>query len=206
MLLALNEDQRDCLQEVANVATGQATSSLANMLDEFVEMDVPTIDIVSSSSQIESILDKKNNKVSAITNNAFNSERLSGNTILFFTGLTDEVLEKIHLNTVSDANNSQCLEKILQSLSKTLCSRFVDTFYEQLELTCVQAQPVIIADNKSQDTHESMDRILNWEQSIAVSVNYIVESHAFSCRMLLLFPDENIEKIKSILNLLLDDE
>ena len=41
--LALTEDQRDCLQEVVNVAMGQAGDSLARFLEVFIHLSVPRI-------------------------------------------------------------------------------------------------------------------------------------------------------------------
>ncbi|MFX8585745.1 chemotaxis protein CheC, partial [Acinetobacter baumannii] len=41
--LQLNEDQRDALQEVTNIAMGQAASKLAELLNSFVEISIPRI-------------------------------------------------------------------------------------------------------------------------------------------------------------------
>ncbi len=38
-----SEDQRDCLQEIVNVAMGQAGDSLARLLEVFVTLSVPKI-------------------------------------------------------------------------------------------------------------------------------------------------------------------
>ena len=45
--LALTEDQRDCLQEVVNVAMGQAGDSLARFLEVFIHLSVPRIRLVA---------------------------------------------------------------------------------------------------------------------------------------------------------------
>src|SRR5258705_4541979 len=44
---ALNEDQRDALQEVANLAMGQAATRLATLLDTFIELSVPRVRVVA---------------------------------------------------------------------------------------------------------------------------------------------------------------
>lgn len=43
----LSEDYRDCLQEVTNVAMGQAADRLARLLDTFVVLSIPHIEILS---------------------------------------------------------------------------------------------------------------------------------------------------------------
>ena len=44
----LTEDQQDCLQELINVAMGQASDQLARYLDTFVYLKVPSIEQVKS--------------------------------------------------------------------------------------------------------------------------------------------------------------
>jgi len=39
----LNEDQRDALQEIANIGMGQAGSSIAKVWGEFVHLSIPRI-------------------------------------------------------------------------------------------------------------------------------------------------------------------
>ena len=45
----LNEDRRDALQEVANLAMGQAATRLARLLDTFIELSVPRVQVVEVS-------------------------------------------------------------------------------------------------------------------------------------------------------------
>ncbi len=45
----LSEEQRDCLQEVTNVAMGQAGDNLARLLDTFVILSIPHIAIMTPS-------------------------------------------------------------------------------------------------------------------------------------------------------------
>ncbi len=44
---SLSEDQRDCLQEISNVAMGQAGDHLARLLDSFVILSVPHVPILT---------------------------------------------------------------------------------------------------------------------------------------------------------------
>ena len=43
----LTEDRRDALQEVANLAMGQAATRLALLLDAFIELSVPRVRVVA---------------------------------------------------------------------------------------------------------------------------------------------------------------
>ena len=51
----LNEDQRDALQEVANLAMGQAATRLARLLDAFIELSVPRVKVVAVSEAAQAL-------------------------------------------------------------------------------------------------------------------------------------------------------
>jgi len=46
--ITLNEDQRDCLQELMNVAYGSATAAISDILDAFATLSVPAINIIDT--------------------------------------------------------------------------------------------------------------------------------------------------------------
>ena len=43
----LTEEQRDCLQEITNVAMGQAGDRLARLLDVFVVLSIPHVSVLN---------------------------------------------------------------------------------------------------------------------------------------------------------------
>ena len=51
----LNSDQRDALQEITNIAMGQAGASLATLLDAFVNLSVPRINMLALTEVAHSI-------------------------------------------------------------------------------------------------------------------------------------------------------
>ena len=46
---AITEDQRDCYQELTNVAMGRAAERLAKLLDTFVRLPVPRVSMIENS-------------------------------------------------------------------------------------------------------------------------------------------------------------
>ncbi|MEW6613429.1 MAG: hypothetical protein AB1409_11880, partial [Pseudomonadota bacterium] len=57
MIMPLTEAQTDALQEVANVAMGQAGNSLARILDVFVCLSVPRIRLVTATEVLDAVLE-----------------------------------------------------------------------------------------------------------------------------------------------------
>ena len=47
--LLLDEDQRDCLQELMNISYGSATAAIAQIIDKFATLNIPSIKTITSS-------------------------------------------------------------------------------------------------------------------------------------------------------------
>ena len=63
----LSEDQRDCYQELTNVAMGQAADRLARLLDAYVVLPIPRISVIESSELNMALQDAGNDSsVSAV--------------------------------------------------------------------------------------------------------------------------------------------
>ena len=44
--ISLSEDERDCYQEITNVAMGQAADRLARLLDVYVVLPIPNVNVI----------------------------------------------------------------------------------------------------------------------------------------------------------------
>lgn len=51
----LNEDQRDCLQEIINISYGKATSRIATIMDAFATMKVPSVQLITNEELLNLI-------------------------------------------------------------------------------------------------------------------------------------------------------
>ncbi len=89
--LALSEDQRDCLQEVVNVAMGQAGDSLARFLEVFINLSVPRIRLVQRDElhqELETMVGGPYVRVSGVTQGFYQMDSgkgIRGEAIVVFT-------------------------------------------------------------------------------------------------------------------------
>jgi chemotaxis protein CheC len=79
--IILDEDQKDCLQELMNIAYGFATASISQILDKFATLSIPKINTISSK-ELNEYLNQKlhSNKQYYISNQLVNGN-LSGENI-----------------------------------------------------------------------------------------------------------------------------
>ena len=82
-LINLNADQQDCLQELINVAMGQASDQFARYLDTFVYLKVPKIEQVSSEDISEEFHSEGNN-ASVVSQGFFGYEGVRGEALLIY--------------------------------------------------------------------------------------------------------------------------
>ena len=86
----LTEDQRDCLQEITNVAMGQAGDRLARLLDVFVVLSIPHVSILNPTD-ISMALQSLNHENSDVVHGVcqgFIGGGIAGEAMLIFTTLT----------------------------------------------------------------------------------------------------------------------
>jgi chemotaxis protein CheC len=57
-IVELNEDQRDCLQELMNISYGAATAAISEIIGKFATLNIPYIDTISSHDLKEYLNDK----------------------------------------------------------------------------------------------------------------------------------------------------
>jgi len=57
-IIELNEDQKDCLQELMNISYGAATAAISQIIGKFATLNIPYIDTISSHDLKEYLNDK----------------------------------------------------------------------------------------------------------------------------------------------------
>jgi chemotaxis protein CheC len=56
--IQLNEDQRDCLQELMNISYGEATAAISKIIDRFATLAIPVINSVTAEELKEHLFSK----------------------------------------------------------------------------------------------------------------------------------------------------
>jgi chemotaxis protein CheY-P-specific phosphatase CheC len=194
--LPLSEDQRDCLQELTNVAMGAAAESLASFTDSFVNLPIPCIRCVDSMDLVDSLKEVEG------------YERLSSISQLFkFSGLNCYALIVINDESITDLaratgrslDDDDGVKQLLHDLCETINKTCFDRLGEMID------NPVETGSANINNMHvplESiqLEAIANAHQLVSVEINYHIENHPFSCDLLLLFPEDTLEELTDVLN------
>jgi chemotaxis protein CheC len=200
LALPLSEDQRDCLQELTNVAMGAAAESLAKFTDTFVNLPIPCIRCVKATDLIDSLQQVEG------------YERLSSISQLFkFSGLNcyalivinDESIDDLARFTGRSLENDEGIKQLLHDLCDTINSTCFDRLGEMIDNPVETDYPIVNCLHVPLDSIQ-MDAIASSHRLVSVEINYHIENNPFNCDLLLLFPEDTLEELTHVLNRFLD--
>ncbi|HHH47703.1 MAG TPA: hypothetical protein ENK51_02305 [Gammaproteobacteria bacterium] len=196
-----SEDQTDALQEVANIAMGQAGDSLARILDNFVTLSVPRIRQIVVRELADTVTAMVGeDEVSAVRQAFYNS--LRGEAIVIFTQSgADELASLLGYDCELDAAIEQ---ELLLEVGNLLIGAILNGISETLGAELGFSAPSLMAEHTPLREVLTPDQ-LSWEQALLVEVNFSVEKHRFKSHLLMFMTEETIDTLRDILDKFMDD-
>lgn len=204
---ALSEDQRDCLQEIVNVAMGQAGDSLARYLETFINLSVPKIRLVDSADFVPELSKMMDGAefISAVRQGFFTVEgksQMRGEAIVVFGD--DSFHELADLLAYEEKLTEAGQTELLLEVSNILSGACMTGLAEQMEVELGFSAPSVIGEHIDVDQVVKEEE-LSWNRALFVEIKYTLEQRSFNCTLLLMMPGEAIESVKNTLDALLDD-
>lgn len=198
---AITEDQRDCYQELTNVAMGRAAERLAKLLDTFVQLPVPRVSMVENSDIQMAIQEVgQDTSVSAVCQ-GFAGSGVVGETLLIFKDTSFANLASI-MNYTGPLSRQAELELLMDTAS-ILIGTCIRGIGEQLEIDFNQSHPVILGQHcQTADILKSGNN--TWHNTLAIEIHYTLENANVECDLLLLFSEESVNILNKKIDFLLD--
>ena len=196
LALPLNEDQRDCLQEITNVAMGAAAESLATFTDTFVNLPIPCIRCVDSASFIESLKQVEGYERLSSISQVF---KFSGLNCYALIVINDESIEDLARFTGRSLDGDEGIKSLLHDLCHTINTTCFDRLGEMLENTVETNSPTVNALHMPLSSI-CLKEMANSHQLLSVEINYHIENNPFNCDLVLLFPEDTLEELTEVLN------
>lgn len=193
----LNDDQRDALQEVSNIAMGQAGSSLAILLGVFVRLSVPRIEVVEMEQINPALVTLMGGDVAVTAVRQAYHGALRGEAIAIFRedGHSD-LAELLGHDGPADAATQ---EELLLDTSNLLIGACMTAIAELLSSQISFFAPSIMA--RSTPVGELMNCAPpEWKYALLVEVNFTLEARRFSCHLTQFMPEPSIEPLRQSLD------
>ncbi|WP_323119172.1 chemotaxis protein CheC [Burkholderia alba] len=199
----LTEEQRDALQEIANLAMGRAAARLALLLGTFIELSVPRVRVVKAGDAGRTLRDMTgiHENVTAVRQ-GFRSD-IKGEALVLcrsagvgqLVSLVDSAYTDSECETISQA-------ELVFDVANVLMGACVSSILDELGRTPVFSPPGLLgADIALDDVFQPA--VLAWNLALLLEVNFGIEDDSFRAHFVMLMAEDSIRQISDALDSLL---
>ena len=190
----LTDDEKDVLQELMNIAYGNATAVVADMLDAFASLSIPKIEILKTRELLEKfkVLKKSSYFFSTQT---FTGE-FSGESAFFIDNESaDNLASHLELETRED------LDDAILELTNVLTSTLTSKLTQEMETEVSYSLPSI--SKIPLENIQDIETFQQYTQVIVINTELNFENQKISGDIFILTQDDTIQWLKTKLNIIL---
>ncbi len=181
----------DAFREMANIAMGRAGEKLAQLLDQFIDLPVPNVNLIEATELHMAFAEISHNDVLSGISQGFISGGIKGEALLMCNDSNFSNMVKL-LNYQNKGHEEELELEALMDVTNILVGACLAALSEQLDVKFIHSHPVILG------RHCGLDEILTgnlarWKKVLAIEIGYGIKSHNINFDLLLLFPDKATE-------------
>ncbi|MEH8247866.1 response regulator [Aeromonas veronii] len=180
---------RDVYQELANVSMGQAADLLARLLNAFVVLPIPNVNVLEVSELHMALSAAADSDTLSAVCQGFIGAGIAGEALILFHDSSFKDLAKL-MNHKGTLDRTAELE-LLMDTANVLIGAFLRGYANQLDTPFSQGHPVVLGQ------HRPINELINtnksrWRRTLAIEINYRIQDYAVQCDLLLLFTEDSI--------------
>lgn len=200
--IQLSEDLRDGIQEIANIAVGQAADRVARSFSTFVKLPIPNVHLIEAVdiSMALGAIDS-GQSVTAVTQ-PFIGSGISGEALLLFTDASMAELSGLMGHVDLDISREHEQAELVLEIASLLNGSCIQGFCSQLDIDVLLKHPKILARHTSLSALLA-DNTFPWHHALTIELNYAFEGYEITCDLLILFHEEAINTLFEKVDLLL---
>jgi chemotaxis protein CheY-P-specific phosphatase CheC len=198
--LELTPDQRDGLQEIANIAVGQTADRVARGFSTFVRMPVPRVHLLEAADLRMALSAFDELEALNAVIQPFFAEGVSGEALMLVTDAAAPELARL-LGYPPGDDVREHLEQMLE-MSSLVSASCVHSVLAQLEIDVLIGHPRVLG-RQTNLRNIVAERSLPWGEVLALELNYGFEGFELSCDLVLLFHRVSLPTLLTKLDLLL---
>jgi chemotaxis protein CheY-P-specific phosphatase CheC len=198
----LDPELRDIYQEITNVAMGQAGSLLAKLLNVFVKLPIPNVNVLEVNELSMALQSIDANESTSGVCQGFIGGGVSGEALLLLNDSSFKDIASL-MNYEGEINRRAELE-LLMDVGNILIGSLLTGLAKQLDMYFSQGHPVVMGQHC--DVAELVKSNQNrWQRTLAIEISYGIENHDINCDLLLLFTEDSLKTLKYKVQYLLED-
>lgn len=198
----LPEQIRDCYQEVVNVAMGQAGANLAKIMQVFVKLPIPNVNLIEVSELHMMLSDIDEQESTSGVCQGFLGDGISGEALFI---LSDSSFQDVaNIFNIKTQVDDQLQLELLMDAASLLIGTCLSGIANQLDMHFRQGHPVILGQ------HQSVKELIkanktSWRKTLAIEVSYGLEGFNAKCDLVLLFTEDSMDMMNSKLAHLMEE-
>ena len=199
-LAELTEDQRDALQELMNIAMGQAAERLALLTDTMVTLSVPFIHPLIREQNKLAIPDHLRRSFMIVTRQSFLGE-LRGEVFVCFGAMgADKLAELLGYKGSGLAQQ----DELMLDVTNILTGACISGLAKQVATQVSYDAPSILV--HSEEAANALDELnLNEHLAMVLEIRFEVQAHQFSCDLLICITERTASVVVRAIDRLLDE-
>ncbi|WP_416305592.1 response regulator [Neptunicella sp. SCSIO 80796] len=185
----LDPQVRDCYQEIANIAMGQAGDNLARLFNVFVKLPIPNVNLIEVSELLMLLQDiEDEDSVSGICQ-GFVGPGICGEALFILSDSSFGDVAKI-LDIQQEVDDQVQLEMLMDA-ANILIGSFLNGFATQLDMHFSQGHPVVLGQHCNISELISTNKA-RWRKTLAIELSYGLEGYNVQCDLVLLVTEESM--------------
>jgi chemotaxis protein CheY-P-specific phosphatase CheC len=198
----VDSELRDIYQELTNVAMGQAGDLLARLLNVFVELPIPNVNVLEVSELHMALQAIDANASTSGVCQGFIGGGVSGEALLLLNDSSFKEIASL-MNYSGELNNKVELE-LLMDISNILIGAILSGLSRQLDMPFSQGHPVVLGQHCEVSDLVKANKG-RWQRTLAIEISYGIEDHDIKCDLMLLFTEDSIKTLKYKVAYLLEE-
>jgi len=197
--LAMTEEQRDVLQEIANIGMGQAGKALAQLFKIYIDLSIPRISLVDTA-QILGMLSPilAPDLLVTVVRQAF-YEDLRGEAAVVFVGDPTNQISELVGYSPDDGDS----DELLLEVTNILVGACLGMIASQLSATTRYNPPAMMGKLIPLRQVLSADH-MTWTHALLMEVSFRVRESSFSAHLMGFLPEDSAERVLKGLDQILD--
>ncbi len=198
----LSNDLRDVFQELSNVAMGQAGDLLARLLNVFVKLPIPNVNVIEVSELHMAIASVEQKENTSAVCQGFIGGGVAGEALLILND--SSFVDIARLMQYQGELTTKVELELLMDIANILIGAVLKGLAEQIDMSFSQGHPVVLGQ------HAPVSELIKanarrWRRTLAIEISYGIENYNISCDLLLLFTEDSIKTLNYKVEFLLED-
>lgn len=199
-LLQIKEDHRDALQEITNVAMGQAGDKLARLLDTFVVLSIPHIEVMRPSDIAMALHAIDSNQSVSGVCQGFIGGGIAGEAMLLFNDTSFNDLAK--LLDYKGQLDEQAERELLMDTTNVLFGACLKGISEQIDMDFSFGSPMVLGQHQKVSDIFDMSNA-KWDSALVTEISYELEGYNVNCDLLIIMTADSLDLLFKKLDYLL---